>query len=556
MITNTVHWVQYAGIQLNLSRIQSFESENVYDEGEVDRTYNHLRIRCSGIANQTVNLSNLSNSAFATYLRTALMEPRKQLIVAINGTPTVNIAGPDANNGPNPINVRVYEFDGTTVFVDFEIEAWEPACPSSGLVVTANRWTQAIDIDTDGYSTLTSSGTISINGNRTDANADFYRGIAWPVFYINQGFQRISQNFEVSSDGNEMTWTVVDREMLVPAPSYPDDASQLRNITRWEGTWAEGTSLVNLGGTVLSGTLSVKAWGQKNTPKKLLLQFCLLVLQQRRQSFSFGSFDGLIYSYEIEEGLNENYVSLTASLYGLSLFNFAILSIQSTPSFGKPIDVAQPGSGLSAITDRGNAGLFLAIKDIVGTCDSKTTVSIKNSQGSANQSPVYEGTVPGAGTKTLSTTRNQVLQDQYPYTHSKIETRNVTNYGAIQLGRASGNPATASFIATMNSPVSKRIVRFETSRLNQCPSVPQPAIAGCTIIHAQIDMPNEEILPSGVDRVYTMRGQYIFAVNNPVAIGTDLIVMPHQITDLAPLTKEASPQNFVAAANFIPGQIA
>jgi hypothetical protein len=132
MIPNTVHWVQYNGIQLNLSRIESFESQNVYDEGEIDRTYNHLRIRCSGIANATVNIDGFPNAQFVTYLRRALMEPRKTLVVVINGTETVDIVGPDGNNGPNPINVRVYEFDGATIMVDFEIEAWEPACASDG----------------------------------------------------------------------------------------------------------------------------------------------------------------------------------------------------------------------------------------------------------------------------------------------------------------------------------------------------------------------------------------------------------------------------------------
>lgn len=557
MIPNTVHWVQYNGIQLNLSTIQSFESDNVYDEGEVDRTYNHLRIRCSGIANPTVNQGGFNNAAFATYLRTALMEPRKSLIVAINGVPTVNITPPDANNGPNPINVRVYDFDGITIYVDFEIEAWEAACPSSELIVTANRWTQSVEIDADGYSTLTSSGSISINGNRTEANADYYRSIPWPVLYINQGFQRLSQTFEVSSDGNQADWTIVDREMLVPAPSYLDDASTLRNITRWQGSWSEGTSLAAIGGTLLSGTLNVKAWGQKNTPRKLLLQFCLNVLQQRRESFIFGTALGLLRSYELEEGLNENYVSLSVSLYGTSLLNFGTSNVQSSNKFGTPIDVSQTGSGLSAITSRGNAGLFLAIKDIVGTCESKTTVTVKTSQGAVNQAPTNEGTVPPAGTKTISTQRNQTKQQsdgqQGLYVLSKIETRNVTNYGAIQTGRASGDPATNSFVATMNAPVSKRIVRFDIERLNQAPQLPQPTIEGCTLLEAQIDTPDPQILPSAVDRIYRVRGQYIFAVNPPVAIGTTTIQMPHQITDELPLSD--NPQTRLVSTNFITGLI-
>jgi len=554
MIPNTVHWVTYNGIQLNLSRIQSFESENVYDEGEVDRTYNHLRIRCSGIANAAVNSDGFPNAQFVTYLRRALMEPRKTLTIAINGTPTVDLVGPDANNGPNPIYVRVYEFDGTTIFVDFEIEAWEPACASDQLVVTANRWTQAVDIDADGYSTLTSTGSITINGNRTAANADFYRGIPWPVYYINQGFQRISQNFEVSSDGNEMTWTVVDREQFVPCPAYPDDSSTLRNITRWQGTWSEGSSLAAVGGMLLTGTFNVKAWGQKNTPKKILLQFCLVVLQQRREAFNVGGIVGLIRSYELQEGLNENYVELNVVLTGSSLQNFSISTIQSSTNFGKAITVNQTGSGLSAIRDRGNAGLFLAIKDIVGTCESKTTVTVKTSGESTNQTPTNEGTVPAAGTKTLSTTRNQIIQDQYPYTLAKIETRNVTNCGVLQLGRASGEDATASFIATMFSPVTKRIVRFDIERLNQAPKLPRPAIDGCTLLKAQIDTPDPEVLPSAVDRIYRVRGEYIFAVNNPLAIGTDTIQMPHQITDNLPLSD--NPQTRLAASNFIAGLIA
>jgi hypothetical protein len=356
-----------------------------------------------------------------------------------------------------------------------------------------------------------------------------------------------------------MNWTVVDREQLVPCPAYLDDSSALRNITRWQGTWSEGTSLAAIGGTLLSGTLNVRAWGQKDTPKKILLQFCLNVLQQRREAFIFGTVLGLIRSYELEEGLNENYVSLTIQLYGTSLKNFGLSDIQASDKFGAPITVTQTGSGLSAIKDRGNAGLFLAIKDIVGTCESKTTVTVKTSQESTNQAPANEGTVPQPGTKTLATTRNQTKQqdlEKQPglYVLSKIETRNVTNYGAIQTGRASGDPATASFIATMNSPVTKRIVRFDIERLNQAPQLPQPVIPGCTILKAQIDTPEPQILPSAVDRIYRVRGEYIFAVNNPLAIGTDTIQMPHQITDALPLSD--NPQTRLAEANFITGLIA
>lgn len=548
MLPNTIHYVTYNGIQLNLSRIEAFESETVYDPDEVDRTYNHLRIRCSGIANPAVNLGSFNNAAFASYLRVALMEPRRPLTIAFNGVPTVNITEPDANNGPNPLFVRVYQFEGNTIYVDFEIEAWEAACPASDVVVTSNRWTQATDIDADGYTTLTSTGRITLNSNRTTDNADAYRGIPFPVHFQPQGFQRVSQHFSISSDGTELDWTCVDREVLLVPPAYKDADGNLRNITRWEGQWEEGSSLENWGGTVIQGNLSVKAWGQKDTPKNLLLQFCLKVLAARRGTPSY------IKSYSITEGLSENSVAVNAEVITFTLKTYAIFGIQGTSVFANTLDIYESGSGYAKIGDRGNAGLWLIVKDIVATCDSKTTLAVKAVDSPSNQTPTYAGNVPTKGTKTLDTQRNYVKQDSNPYLTTQIETQVVTNNGQIQLARASGDVGTESFIPTLNSRITKKIVRFKTSRLNAKPQMPKPEIEGCTLLSAKITMADPTILSSGVDRIYGVEGQYIFAVSNPINIGVDTIVMPHQIADNLPLSD--STQNYIAQSDFITGQIA
>jgi hypothetical protein len=550
MIANTVHWVQYNGIQLNLSRIESFDSEAVYDPVDIDRVFNLVTLRVVGIINAQINTGNLSNAQVLEYYRAALLEPRKQLVVAINGQNTIINPGVDSDNGPHPVRVRVYGFQGVTIMVEFEVEYREPACAESEVIVTSNRWEQQTDIDADGYTTLTSHGLLVIDSSKTEDNPDFYRQIPFPVAFQTPGFVRLSQNFKVSADGNKLNWTIVDKEVYVVPPQDVDTNNNLQKITRWEGVWTQEGSFDNGGGLAVLGTLAMKAWGQRTCNKSTLVQFCLDVFQSKIANQRW-----VIESYKFDEGLSENFVALTVNVYTVALNGVALIDIPVPDNMGAPLIIYR-ASGATRISSRGTAGLWIVVKDVVASCDSKTTTTVVTSGTNENDPPEFTGSnPPTSAADPIQQVRNDVNQDENLYIKNDIATQVVECRNTLQLARASGEEDAEAFFAEIGAPITKKIVRFDMQRLNKLPDIPKPTLEGEVVLRKTITMQESLLLPSGVDRLYSVQGEYIFGYRQPTDIATDstTLIVPKAVTDTQSISE--LPNNTLTASSFVEGLI-
>lgn len=549
MLTNNVHYVIYNGIQLNLTKIDSFESVAETDPSQVDRLFNHITLRVTGVANSQINYGGFNNANLLTFLRLQLQEPRCPLQVYINGVTTINEGGKDAKNGPITSNVKVYEFNVDTIMVEFTIDTWLAPCESDSLIVLSNRWKQKTDIDEDGYTTLTSTGHLVIN-SALASNADQYRNIPYPVASIPQGFVRQSQSFEISDDGTVLDWTITDKEVYIPPPTY-GDGSDIRRITRWNGTWREESSLENGGGgVVIVGTLSVKAWGMKNVDKNELLLFCVRVFQSR-----WNKDKDYVKDYAIEEGLDENSVSLTVSVITSEPKNIEqtnITKIQASTRIGNQLDIYEVGQPTTVVPSRGNAGLWLYIKDIVSTCYPKTTETVIRNSGTNITAGGY-GNVPANTETALETASNLVDQPNQMYTVSQIQTQVIEVQNKIQLARAAQESSTPCFYAQVSTPISKKIVRYHMERLNAVPQIPLASLPGETLLRQTVTMSDVLLLPSGVDKIYTIRGELIFGYDQTAQIGVVPLKMPGSIAIKDGTGSGNLPQ--VTSSNFANGLI-
>ncbi len=141
------------------------------------------------------------------------------------------------------------------------------------------------------------------------------------------------------------------------------------------------------------------------------------------------------------------------------------------------------------------------------------------------------------------------------YTRNQIATRVVESESTIQCARASGNTETPAFFAQMAAPISKTIVRFDMERINQSPDLPRPTMAGQVVLKKTITMQESLLLPSGVDRLYSIAGEIVFGYQTPTNIGNadTTLTIPKAITDTKTLSQ--LPDNSLGSSNFVAGLI-
>jgi len=620
---NTLHRLIYNGIELLLSKFDTWDMEGVFSDDGTTRLYTKHLIAIRGYINHSAQQYPFTtNSMTLQQYRTRLLEPRQSLTVYVNSEKCLEIpainpfgsgAGPhgsddyyrgpgDAKQGPTPKVVKVMEWTGATLMVEFVVEAWEYPCavdtgnPTYADAIIYNRWTQTQDIDADGFSTMTSRGQLKV---RTDIMpmADNMRSIPLPIITIRLGFTRDSQKYEISADGSTLTWEVVDKEQYRAAGrvKFQNGSDPGQNITSWTGSWTEEGSIETGLGFVTTGTLQVYCRGEQNTDKDHLLLFCSRVANTRLNQ------GDIIRYYRFEEGLSDNSLSMTMSVIiyrdnknvnmdpqsgvaskarlplapksaqsatGSELTriggacNFINPIVVNEIQGGDPMPIQIRGSDLPGATIDGvqYRSLVMFISGILPTCDHRTNIWIhtqnqnnpRSSDVNARPVPIGDREEKGYQGVPLNSD-TQTKQSTNPYIESRIATQIVENSNQIQLSRANGDTNANCFYAIPTTPLSKKICRFVMSRLNQVPDLPKAQLSGHTLLKNTVVMDEVEVLPSGTDFIYTVRGEYIFGMDKTAQIGLNTIKMPASIIST---NNTSSSNNNISANNFVNDLIA
>lgn len=217
-------------------RFDGYNHEPVYaPDGISHETTKHT---ISGTA--LIN-SNVSDAAFQADLESArqrLTRPMGKLAIAINGVTLIDTTGDssgiDEMNGPKAI-FKITEILGSrTALVSFQIDWWEYEKLSSETKtdVLSHRWIQTWKYDEMGLATRTVAGTLRVRAN-ADApagtapavgdptggnNPDYYRLVVVPD--LPEGFRRVRQEFATDESGNQLIYTIEDREYPRGFPSH------------------------------------------------------------------------------------------------------------------------------------------------------------------------------------------------------------------------------------------------------------------------------------------------------------------------------------------------
>ena len=181
-----------------------------------------------------------------------------------NGVGSATGYGHDIDWGPKPGNLVFTKFSGglaalytwsLTVMVK---ECWSPTCAITGLNtgILAITTHYQHSIDSDGLCQRTLSGKLTVTGTSVvvGKNADSYRFQITPPIPTN--FRRVSQSFDQSEDGRELSFSIVDQEMIYTLPTP---------LTDGQATWS--IELFDLGCKVnytLSGWFSAASSQDKS----------------------------------------------------------------------------------------------------------------------------------------------------------------------------------------------------------------------------------------------------------------------------------------------------
>lgn len=239
--------VIYNGVTIPYAFHTSFRQEVVYDDmGGTDWTCTRFDIEIQAVINSDYAnmiypaLEGVTDNAavFMKAIRTALLQPRRQLQVTFNGVDlipaaTAGLGTVDVKNGPKPQHCNITQLTNTTFLVSYRIIAhyWEnnsvdPLANDPPDIVTNavgnnvlfNRWTESVEIDGIGMSKRVRDGKFVIRSdNRQDLIADQLRS-QMAVVGVPQGFLRESANYTVSADGLAIQYHIVDVEVFKNPP--------------------------------------------------------------------------------------------------------------------------------------------------------------------------------------------------------------------------------------------------------------------------------------------------------------------------------------------------
>ncbi len=159
----------------------------------------------------------------------------EDVLLAVGGTfewvrdaATVIKWGPtdDVNFGPHPTILTFDKFYGVhTVIMTWQIEIETAAVDNEVLDVV---YTTTHSLDKNFYTTRTTSGMLRLNGakfNHTNfEGSDAYRNtVEEYVCSTPSGWQRVSQNYQMSADGLTLTFSVTDQQQFAVLPENCTD---------------------------------------------------------------------------------------------------------------------------------------------------------------------------------------------------------------------------------------------------------------------------------------------------------------------------------------------
>lgn len=271
--------LSYNGVTFPYEKIEPADQETVYSDDGMDYLYTRHTFLVHAHLDPSVPGLMLPGETFGGAVKRAidrLHRPRGRLTLVFGDAVVLDVLGApeeemdeppiyarddgriglirihpvdprtDVKNGPFPEIVSLTNLTGNhSCHLRFRVTCHVRDCPLGGPQWLSNRWEERVSLDgKKGITTRTRTGKLIIRPG--PFGADAFRGVATPP--IPEGFDRITEDIAIQSDGLALTYTFVDRDAAVLPPEGATDSSGEFRVAADRGVFRYAECSIHLTG--------------------------------------------------------------------------------------------------------------------------------------------------------------------------------------------------------------------------------------------------------------------------------------------------------------------
>jgi hypothetical protein len=475
----------YNGVLINQCKTLAFSQESVRDDANNQMFHKH-RIEVEGIVTAQSLGANPELGFVGTFgtgaadpvhalalVKLALGQDRKPLWYGISGRTLLEVLPahiPDADNGPTVEHVDVVHLSPMTFRVHFAVAFANQDCNATTTSVLSNTWACTDNVDDQWRVTRSWRGRIRMR--MAVNNPHVFRGLVVPP--ILTGWRRQSMNFTGEPNGLELTYEIVDVELIGNPPPIPGLKMQFRHSEELSLDLIQSTS-----------TVHVRLDANRDANKQQMIAAAIAIIDSKLDMSETLNTTALLNSLLIVDhgGDSEVAIEVNCSLRrvpkedssGPIQSTGGLLDIGSlvTKKLGTPIEL--PDYGPRAISPSvypsSLANLFSVY--LQTPCGPHEMPKLLPDQ--AQESPVEEYVFEGPTTSyTPSAPPPEIKKPEYSqdhvqsaYTYAKVESIYKIKERKIQCSDGNGDDV----FLTLGKPRGRRIVKLALERIGEPPIV-------------------------------------------------------------------------------------
>lgn len=515
-------YVSYAGYQLELVKTNSFRQETIYSDDGVDKVYTKITLNVNGILNTC--LQGQDPATWIASVRESMLLPRRELVVQFGGSEILRSPFPglteDAKHGPRPLQFNIQRYDGTTAFIQFEIETFIEEC-SEIPAVLSHRWDCSYSIDNDYYSTRIINGTVILNSEIAGLDLKSLQPLIIPM--IASGWKRESIQIAVQSDGLKLNYTITDKERHLAVPKY---------VVDWSARY---TQTLGIDQHLSNNEISVVVKGEPHAPVGELLKVAARLVFSRinpnaTTARTTSEVKEFLTSFSVTEDIGRNTIEMRVTTKSAKTIQVDEQSNMLFTRIGAEIDIDEIKQNTPRVPD----GTVLPIKgNYLALLFAATVQDPCYVSGITSAAPVY-ATQPSTKEIKISVTQTNSLntydqtntnytntQVKLPYTDYEIDVVYPNAYNVLQLPTCYSSGMTdysqRCNIVKVGCITGSKEIHWRAERIGQRPDMPDPEnyTTGSYLTGTKVHLGAVELAPDGVTRKYITSGVYTYALDYP-----------------------------------------
>lgn len=485
--------VNYNGMQLLGILTPLFDQDTVRDDSNTDTWYHKFTLEVETVANiavfaaQNRNLGIVGNrvqgASAAEVCRNiqSRFEDRKAFQFIQDGTILLQSdVTTDANNGPrvNKVSVKPCGSGSMRIRVVFEIS--KIVCTDNPSPVIGNRWQVVDDIDDQWRTTRTTRGKLRLCN--AVHNPQAFRHLVVPQ--LSDGFQRVRMHFQGELNALELSYEVVDRQLLGDAPPAPG--------LRLTGTHTES---LTRNGMSSVGEVFVRLDGPPGADHQVLIEQAVRIIGAKLQAAKFAAkkdawiwHELIITDYFGNESCSVDararvQRSVDARADGGEAL---VLGNMLMETLGRPLDLGGDYNRFRvlapALYPTTTIGLFAC--HLQSPCEDNHAMPQAanrvdgggDSPGQSNEEPTYNVTYDPSGEQVeIDSPGLNSDQVEAMYTFTSVEWLIETDEGYVAMPYGDQLPASDATVANIRlyAPVAKLHVKIAAERIGEWPKIPE-----------------------------------------------------------------------------------